>query len=832
MEYDHIIPLDKSNSDKWIVPNVRNKITRWINDSNSKSTFEFYNKTIMPSWGSNFGHFSNPVDPKYYFAGARIWIDNKQYVIQKIMGDGTQYGSVILNGNPPMGFINKIETLEFTDSGLQHIFADDSIYNPNIHGDICWYQAFGFDGLFIGDYTVKTKNYQVNDYTMLLCPNWNDIVGSTSLEYYTPDTYIVTVEDASIFKLNQEILFHQTQCYEDINRAGTYAYNFIDEIYLNTNQIKLRYPLGEFFITTRWNVCDCSVCQIVTVPHFKNLIIDYDCSITCPKWNGKYGGIIVFRVAETFINNGNINVTGCGFRGGKDTYKTWWYCLGGKQSHATQSRLEPNGGEGLFGPDYDWGVNQIVTPNYNFGDHYHYGTRLYPKDDINYKEPPCYPWGDIEEELRSTNHYTYAGGGGFNVMQQDCYGTQSRVTRGMVGGGGGGSYTPGGSGKGVSYKICGETRGDCENRYKDAFCDGGDAIEKDRSLSLNMGCGGASGRTFHPNIGWLTGAGGNGGGIILVTARVIINNGYISSNGEGGELNYYKPIYGYCGSVLDYEKYKSAATGGGGGAGTICLMTQRIINKATISLRGGTGYNLIDSYNCIGCSSGLRAERHQFWSGKGGDGHLVYTSLLYPPIFGKACFAGKIEEVNRLWDFRLAGFFGYDYRLMWSKNSQVYNTPKGYFNITKVWRLQNWIVDYDDRQLVYKSRPEYRFGFIKDGKLMLYDFIRRKWKLSQVCPVGNACYEDYRLLNDTDTQNYNLQDKMDSSRYLTSDCITNITKTVGAFFSYRSFHHLYTPLLTQVKFNVIVRPYNIWYKTKIRIVNTTPSNLVYKILNM
>jgi len=99
------------------------------------------------------------------------------------------------------------------------------------------------------------------------------------------------------------------------------------------------------------------------------------------------------------------------------------------------------------------------------------------------------------------------------------------------------------------------------------YGNGGNTYGSDSINMLHMGSGGAGG---HNNGG--TPNGGNGGGVVYIMARDIINTGTISSNGDDG---WYRSSQGLWAS-------------GGGSGGTIHLTYGSLSNSGTISIEGGT----------------------------------------------------------------------------------------------------------------------------------------------------------------------------------------------------------------------------------------------------
>jgi hypothetical protein len=60
-----------------------------------------------------------------------------------------------------------------------------------------------------------------------------------------------------------------------------------------------------------------NVTQVIRVPEYTSLTINPARSITAPVWNGSTGGIVAFLAQNTFTNNGTVNASAVGFRGGR-----------------------------------------------------------------------------------------------------------------------------------------------------------------------------------------------------------------------------------------------------------------------------------------------------------------------------------------------------------------------------------------------------------------------------------------------------------------------------------------------------------------------------------
>lgn len=155
-----------------------------------------------------------------------------------------------------------------------------------------------------GDRTVTTETV-VNDYTYLAS---NASSGETQ----------ISVNDGSKFSANDQILLLQTQQGREPGQGGQYEFHRINSILGDTleleDSMENSYYSGVFADNPESLG---EVTQVIRVPEYESLTIDGG-EITSKEWNGKTGGVVALRATEKikFINGGNINVTGAGFRGG------------------------------------------------------------------------------------------------------------------------------------------------------------------------------------------------------------------------------------------------------------------------------------------------------------------------------------------------------------------------------------------------------------------------------------------------------------------------------------------------------------------------------------
>ncbi len=164
-----------------------------------------------------------------------------------------------------------------------------------------------------------------------------------------------------------------------------------------------------------------------------------------------------------------------------------------------------------------------------------------------------------------------------------------------------------------------------------------------------MGSGGGAGGRHD---GYAPGLGGNGGGIILITAKNISNSGNIQSRGNNGGN------FGY------------ASGGGGGGAGgSVYLSAHDFVNSGTVSLTGGIGGN------------------GQYNGSKGGNGgkgrtRIDYLVLNNTGTIDPAAYEGTFKNISTV---------------------QLLNTPK----TTGSYQVKAYIYDTDSDPIT-QARVFYR----------------------------------------------------------------------------------------------------------------------------
>ncbi len=302
--------------------------------------------------------------------------------------------------------------------------------------------------------------------------------------------------------------------------TGKYAFLIINEINGNTvvfnstvrPEIK---PMGPG-----------EVAQLIRVPSYHRARVQA-AGVSAPSWNGSTGGVVAMFVRTALELNGDIDVSGTGFRGAvagaplyggacsstdTDLYDDYFYL--------TSNNLAGLKGEGTTDTRFD----------------------------------------QMRGKGRNIN-----GGGGGNAR--------------LSGGGGGGNFSAGGSG--------GNESTDCDPGVAQPGGVGGLDLGRastwyytnvvnilNRHNRIFFGGGGGTGTVIS---GRTTSSGGDGGGIVVIVADTIEGNGFaIRADGE---------------SVGPRNDGTTGAGGGGGAGGAIILDVSGYSNNLNLSALGGDGGN-------------------------------------------------------------------------------------------------------------------------------------------------------------------------------------------------------------------------------------------------
>jgi hypothetical protein len=305
--------------------------------------------------------------------------------------------------------------------------------------------------------------------------------------------------------------------------------------------------------------------QVIHVPVYYNLILDND--ITPPSWDGTTGGVLVMDVMNNLSLNGHsINVTGAGFRGGGGVQ-----LQGGTGTNSTQDfvTMSPTIG-GLIGFHASKGEGIAGTPR--LINRTNSGSLLRNTEE-------GYPGGSFGMGAPGN-----AGGGG----------TDDGTPRNTNNSGGGGGGNGGAGGKG----------GNCYGTTRPFGGYPGAPYAQRSPSRLVMGGGGGAGDnndgTGTP-FGGLASSGGAGGGIVIISAGVITNPGFVYANGNNGDTT----------AMND-------GAGGGGAGGSVLINARSGHSNLTVFANGGNGGSNFDG------RAGL-SNRARHGPGGGGGGGVIYS---------------------------------------------------------------------------------------------------------------------------------------------------------------------------------------------------------------
>ena len=338
--------------------------------------------------------------------------------------------------------------------------------------------------------------------------------------------------------------------------AGNYEYALIDSVDGN-NVVFLKNPVLR-------NFSSAGKTQLIRVPQYNNPVISG--TITCKKWDGETGGVVVFDAFGSVIFNSHINVNGKGFRGAQkmkgehffafshdyigESYDPNWYSLKG-EGIAFNGVLPFTSGRGA--PANGGGGGNIHTAGGGGGGNLGCGGKG--------------GWGYPVDTLG--NQYDSQGIGGYPLNYST---SENKIFLGG-GGGAGHEHFNNGSGGGDGAGMVIITAGSISGNSKMIMANGSNSAS---SGAYGDGTGGAG-----------------AGGTIILSVNNFTDTLFVSiKGGDGGS------------SIM-----KGFGPGGGGGGGILCLSSANIPGNIVISsLSGGTagvaGGNYYGAES--GCNGGVQ----------------------------------------------------------------------------------------------------------------------------------------------------------------------------------------------------------------------------------
>ncbi|MBM3267294.1 MAG: IPT/TIG domain-containing protein [Candidatus Sericytochromatia bacterium] len=359
----------------------------------------------------------------------------------------------------------------------------------------------------------------------------------------------LTLVSASGFAVGQEVFIVALWG----TNAGRYDYRTITAI--GGNDLTLDTPVSVAYTTRQ--------ALVQKVPHYGTVTVSGRLTGLGVDTASSTGGWLVFRAKQVTVNSGgSIDMTGLGATGGSRSSG------GNPNGGAPRASASDGGGAGgaLVSCTQDWGGG---GGGYGEG-----GSASSPAGGST-------RGGQGGQAVNGSN-----GGGG--ASSESC-----------------GSNVPGGGGGG-GYGSAGEdgTRGLTQSSGWQMYGTGGRAGGQADLSRIFPGAGGGGGGAFSTGDG---GTGGNGGGVVIVHALTLTNNGIISANGNNGGTDGYRN------------------TGGGSGGSIYLHASTMSLAGGSVRVNGGAGQYL----NCFRGNCSISNGQS-----KGGDGGFGRVRLQYATLNG------------------------------------------------------------------------------------------------------------------------------------------------------------------------------------------------------
>ncbi|WP_257461735.1 OmpA family protein [Archangium lipolyticum] len=418
--------------------------------------------------------------------------------------------------------------------------------------------AFGNDG----ELTVTAANTVLNQYSALAA---DAAAGATTLEV-TDATQLNSAEFGPLAS-GDLLLIHQMQGAEidtsdtasygtvkDPKGAGLYEFVYVGSVNGNTLTLACGGLRNAYSATGQ--------VQVVRVPQLSRLTVAAGGSIVAQPWDGQRGGVVVLHVQGTTTVEGEINVSGQGFRGGAldnesdvsekfvQIYLSNDPLLGGEK------------GESIVG---NAAVYQALGGRYGRG-------------------APANGGG-------GGNSHNAGGGGGANGHNSNPWNGQGVMSETIPGaeawkldpfyiannnmlanssGGGRGGYSYSSTNQNAFVQEPGHIFW-VGNLRQQVGGLGGHPLEQDVTKRLYFGGGGGAGDANNN----ASSPGANGGGAVFLISNTVSGSGFIRANGA---------------SAGGTKEPHTDALGGGGGGGTLVVVSSNL-SGVTLEANGGAGGN-------------------------------------------------------------------------------------------------------------------------------------------------------------------------------------------------------------------------------------------------
>ena len=234
-------------------------------------------------------------------------------------GYGTASATVIVNPHPTVNLGNDTTltqgntvTLNAGNAGSTYLWstgATTQTINVTAIGTY-WVKLTNAGGCYNMDtinVTIPSINTNasgiINIYTKVTAFNGcNSITVASTTGYNVGDTVLIIQMKGATIDTSNTAAFGNILNY---NEAGNYEFNIIKSI--SGNIIKLKNVLIKSYNPSGF-------VQLIRVPSYNDLTITG--TLTAKPWDGNTGGVLVFEASGTITLNGDIDVSGLGFRGG------------------------------------------------------------------------------------------------------------------------------------------------------------------------------------------------------------------------------------------------------------------------------------------------------------------------------------------------------------------------------------------------------------------------------------------------------------------------------------------------------------------------------------
>lgn len=455
-------------------------------------------------------------------------------VLNNLLATIGDYASVPQQATNFQGYLNEIRIWNVARTQSQiRTYMNASLPNPATQTGLLGYYTFNslinkqgnatWNGTLNGGATINNTNPNCTftDDSCAVTPTPAIINDYTPVLALNPCNNTLTVEDATAYKVGDTVLLIQMKG-AVIDSTNTAAFGSITN-YKNAGNYEFNYVKSKTgnnieLKNTLTRQYDVPVGKVQLIRVPYYTNLSTTSTLTCLPWNGNKGGVLVFNVQNALTLNADMDVSGRGFSGGIDPV-----------SNPAVFNCNENQFYYPANPDLASGKGEGIA--------------------------------DISTARSFGKGALANGGGGGNSHNS--------------GGAGGGNISTGGLG---GYQFEGSP---CNGTvpFDNRGIGGNGLTYSNGANKIFLGGGGGAGHTNNPEA--FQARGGNGAGIIIVSAGSLTSNTKkIIANGNDATA---------CGAATSgcHE-----GMGGGGAAGTILLKISTYLDNSVIENKGGKGGNM------------------------------------------------------------------------------------------------------------------------------------------------------------------------------------------------------------------------------------------------